>query len=198
MHVNRLKEELCTLFKVYKEACSLYEKEIVETPPDARLRGFWSKADEYKIGTMCTKYFPFNWKIGKHGRFMLRINGYIILFKKLNRKNMPMHIDSSISSYRKSNARYLVCKKRWLYRTNFIFGYQKDKFGELQSPKLVYIDEFKFKWEITSADIAVRQQVENSDTFTMPNNNSMSIKQNALDRKELLMNKFNNNPIIWM
>ena len=49
-----LKEELCTLFKVYKEACSLYEKEIVETPPDARLR---SKADEYKIGTMCTKIF---------------------------------------------------------------------------------------------------------------------------------------------
>lgn len=27
---------------------------------------------------------------------MLRINGYIILFKKLNRKNMPMHIDSKV------------------------------------------------------------------------------------------------------
>lgn len=117
---------------------------------------------------------------------MLRINGYIILFKKLNRKNMPMHIDSKVYQAIENQMQgTLFARNDDFIEPILFFGYQKDKFGELQSPKLVYIDEFKFKWEITSADIAVRQQVENSDTFTMPNNNSMSIKQNALDRRAI-------------
>ena len=181
-----LKEELCTLFNLYKEACSLYEKEIVETPPNARLRGFEARLMNIKMVQCVQKYFPFNWKIGKHGRFMLRINGYIVLFKKLNRKNMPMHIDSKVYQAIENQMQgTLFARNDDFIEPILFFGYQKDKFGELQSPKLVYIDEFKVKWEITSADIAARRQVGNSDTFTMPNNNSMSIKQNALDRRAI-------------
>ena len=45
-------------FKVYKEACSLYEKEIVETPPDARLRGFEARLMNIKLVQCVQKYFP--------------------------------------------------------------------------------------------------------------------------------------------
>ena len=81
---------------------------------------------------------------------MLRINGYIILFKKLNRKNMPMHIDSKVYQAIENQMQgTLFARNDDFIEPILFFGYQKDKFGELQSPKLVYIDEFKFKWEIT-------------------------------------------------
>ena len=181
-----LKAELCTLFNLYKEACSLYEKEIVKTPPDARLRGFEARLMNIKLVQCVQKYFPSNWKIGKHGRFILRINGYIVLFKKLNRNNMPMHIDSKVYQAIENQMQgTLFARNDDFFEPILFFGYQKDKFGELKDPKLVYIDEFKVKWEITSNDVILKRQVENMDTVTMPNNNSMSIKPNVIGRRAI-------------
>ena len=34
-----------------------------------------------------------------------------------------------------------------------LFGYKRNRFGEIVDPKIVYIDEGKVKWAITETDI---------------------------------------------
>lgn len=144
-----LKEELCTLFNLYKEACSLYEKEIVETPPNARLRGFEARLMNIKLVQCVQKYFPFNWKIGKHGRFMLRINGYIVLFKKLNRKNMPMHIDSKVYQAIENQMQgTLFARNDDFIEPILFFGYQKINSENFKVPNLFILMSLKLSGKL--------------------------------------------------
>ena len=87
-----LKSELPLMFKAFKEAYELYESEIIKTPPEARARGYEASLLNSKMIQCIQKYFPNHWKFGKYKRFTLRTNGYIILFKKLDKYDKPMNI----------------------------------------------------------------------------------------------------------
>lgn len=143
-----------TLFGAFYEAVSLYEREVIQTPPNVRPRGFEASLLNAKMIQCIMEILPNNSKFGKYKRFIVRLSGYIFLFKKLNSKSLPMNIKTSHSSLLENQL------QGRLFDSNddgsepiLYFGYQKDRFGDIVNPKLVYIDEGKVKWEITNKEI---------------------------------------------
>lgn len=149
-----LKEVIPGLFKAYEDAVKQYNKEIVQTPPEARMRGFEAHLLNVKIVQAIQKYFSGDWKTGKYGRFMLCVKGYIIFFKKLNKNDMPMNIRTKMTdSIGNQLQGRLFQGDEDPVAPILFFGYKKNQFGELVDPKLVYIDENKVKWTIDKSTI---------------------------------------------
>lgn len=142
------------MFIAFTEAIELFEKEIVLTPPIARGKGFEALLLNSKMMQCVQKHFPDNWKFGKYKRFILRIKGFNVLFKKLNNKDMPMNIRTVLADAITNQLQLsLFNDSNEVFDPIVFFGYQKDKFGNILSPKLVYIDEDKVKWIIDDKDI---------------------------------------------
>lgn len=146
-----LSEYLSTLFKAFSGAVSMYEQEIVMTPPQSRARAFEASLLNSKMIQSIQQHFPQNWRFGKYKRFLLNIKGYTVLFKKLNNKNMPMNIKTShtkaISNQMQTS---LFDHTNISFDPILFFGYRKDKTGRIFDPKLVYIDEDRLQWKITA------------------------------------------------
>ena len=144
-----LKVELPMLFEAFEEASENYNNEIVMTPPEARCRGFEASLFNSKLIQSIQKFFPWNWKYGKYKSFILNSNGYLILFKKLDNKGMPMNIRTkiveSINSQRMGSLfdEFVSIESPILY-----FGYKKNRLGTISQPQLVYIDENQVRWTI--------------------------------------------------
>ena len=152
--LHELKKELQIMFIAFTEAIELFEKEIVLTPPIARGKGFEALLLNSKMMQCVQKHFPDNWKFGKYKRFILRIKGFNVLFKKLNNKDMPMNIRTVLADAITNQLQLsLFNDSNEVFDPIVFFGYQKDKFGNILSPKLVYIDEDKVKWIIDDKDI---------------------------------------------
>ena len=85
------------------------------------------------------KYFPVNWKFGKYKRFILRVNGYNVLFKKLNGKDMPMNVKTVLSDAIANQLQYSLFNDSPEVADPIVFfGYRKDKFETLH-PQNLYI-----------------------------------------------------------
>ena len=144
---------LTKLFESYENAVKQYNKEIVQTPPEARMRGFEAHLLNVKMVQSIQKFFSGDWKTGKYGRFMLYVKGYIILFKKLNKDDMPMNIRTKMTdSIENQLPGRLFQDDEDPTAPILFFGYKKNQFGELVDPKLVYIDENRVKWAINKPD----------------------------------------------
>lgn len=145
-----LEKELPLFFRLFEEAVSLFEKEIVLTPPTARARSLEATLLNSKIIQCVQQFFPDNWRFGKYKRFILRLKGYIVLFKKLNGKNMPMNIKTKSSDAIANQLQYPMFEEfDDAIEPIVFFGYRKDSIGNILDPKLVYIDENKLRWTIT-------------------------------------------------
>ncbi len=156
-----LKNELPLMFKAFKEAHELYESEIVLTPPLARGRGFEASLLNSKMLQCIQKYFPNNWKFGKYKRFTLRVNSYIILFKKLDKKNMPMNIKTnSVQAISHQLSLPLFSDANYVEEPILFFGYKKNSVGLISDPKLVYLDENRIQWIVTLDDITIDKTVQ--------------------------------------
>lgn len=153
-----LRSELPKIFAAFEEACEKYEKEIRMTPPQSRARGFEASLLNSKMIQSIQNHFEESWKFGKYKRFILRVNGYQILFKKLNSKNLPMNI-KTVNSQAISNQLSLPLFGNTTYVEEPIlfFGYRKDKFGIINNPKLVYVDDSKVRWIITSDNVEITE-----------------------------------------
>ena len=89
---------LTKLFEAYGDAVKQYNKEIVLTPPEARIRGFEAHLLNVKIVQSIQKYFSRDWKTGKYGRFMLYVKGYITQVSDLDFRqfvHMPVVLPAS-------------------------------------------------------------------------------------------------------
>ncbi|MBI9052339.1 MAG: hypothetical protein JEY96_00885 [Bacteroidales bacterium] len=151
-----LKEELPLLFRAFNQAFTAYEREVVQTPPEARARGFEASLLNSKMIQSIQSNFPVNWKFGKYRRFTLRIKGYIVLFKKFNNKGLPMNIKTkSVAAISQQLSLSLFDEESYVAEPILFFGYKKDKIGNIAAPKLVYIDEDKVKWTITQDEISI-------------------------------------------
>lgn len=149
-----LETELPLLFKAFHEAYGLFEEEIIQTPPEARARGFEASLLNSKMIQSIQKHFPLNCKFGKYKRFILRINGYTILFKKLGNNGMPMNIKTNHSNAISQQLSFSLFENAsYIADPILFFGYKKDKTGEISDPQLVYIDENHIKWTVTENDI---------------------------------------------
>lgn len=150
-----LTNELPIMFDAFESALVLFTKEIVQTPVLARAISLEASLLNSKMIQCIQEYFPNNWKFGKYKRFMLRVQGYTVLFKKLNGKNKPMNIKTLHStSIMNQEQVSLFDSGHKSIDPILIFGYKKDRFGNIFDPKLVYIDESEVQWTITKTSIS--------------------------------------------
>lgn len=156
-----LKEELPIMFQAFREAYELYEGEIIKTPPEARARGFEASLLNSKMIQCIQKNFPYSWNFGKYKRFALQTNGYVVLFKKLNKYNKPMNIKTrSTQAITNQLSLPLFNEIDFVDEPILFFGYKKDKFGNISEPKLVYLDEDLVKWVVTADEISINESVQ--------------------------------------
>lgn len=146
--------ELPKMFLAYNEAVVLYSNEIVLTPPQSRVISLEASLLNSKIIQCIQTHFPEKWIFGKYKRFMLKIQGYTVLFKKLNGKDKPMNV-KTLHSSAISNQLQISLFENENYNIDPIlfFGYKKDKLGKIYDPKLVYIDENEVRWTITESSV---------------------------------------------
>jgi hypothetical protein len=95
-----------------------------------------------------------DWKYGKYKRFILNAKGYLVLFKKLNNKGMPMNVRTKIVetiNYQMMGS--LFEQTGYTEDPILYFGYKKDRLGNIYQPQLVYIDENQVRWAIEEKDV---------------------------------------------
>lgn len=177
-----LRETLEMLFEAFWKAVRNYEKEILQTPFEARCRGFEASLLNSKLIQSIQSAFKEDWTFGRYKRFMLRINGYILFFKKLNAKDMPMNIPTRFSSSLQNQ------EQGRLFDSDddgtepiLFFGYNKNRFGKIINPKLVYIDENKVKWTIDEHRISFA----NVNMDVQPPVTPLTVRQDIKKRKEI-------------
>lgn len=179
---TELREHLIKLFEAFWNAVRNYEREIVFTPYSARCRGMEASYLNSKIIQSMQDAFSGDWKFGKYKRFILRLKGYIMFFKKLNSNDMPMNIPTKYSSSLQNQERGKLFDEYDDGSEPIVFfGYNKNRFGEIINPKLVYIDEDKVRFTITENDIATT----NSDLSinAQPASQTLSIRSDR-NKKE--------------
>jgi hypothetical protein len=149
-----LANEMPMMFAAFRNAFTLYEQEIVQTPVHSRARAFEASLLNSKMIQSIQEYFPAKWRFGRYKRFILRVNGYTVLFKKLNRNGKPMNISTNYTSAISNQlVLSLFNDRKASVDPILFFGYQKDSTGAVINPKLVYIDDNQVKWIITEKDI---------------------------------------------
>jgi len=155
-----LKEELPKFFLAFQEACESFNREVILTPIEARCRGYEASLFNSKLIQGIQKYFPNDWKYGKYKRFILNKDGYLMLFKKLNNKGMPMNVKTKVvQSINSQMMGSLFGDVDYVEDPILYFGYKKDRLGNIISPQIVYIDESQIQWTIGKNDIFTTKEV---------------------------------------
>lgn len=146
-----LKKELNELNKTFKEALEKTQQVMMNFPPMSRSRSLEASIMQSFFAEMLFKNFCDRAFYGKYKRLILNIKGYIILFKKLNKKGMPMNIyTSNVQGIMSQNMTLdLFSSSSYNDAPILYFGYQKSKVGEYINPQLVYIDEGKVVFSIS-------------------------------------------------
>ncbi|WP_145993239.1 hypothetical protein [Tenacibaculum piscium] len=179
-----LKKELPKVFKAFNRGVKKFNKVSSMFSPDSKVR-FDASVLNTSIVESLQVEFSNNWKWGKYKRFILRLNDYIFLVKKLNNNNMPMNIKTKhVNTI--SNQLSLPMFDNEVYQDNPIlfFGYKVDRMGEIVSPEVVYIDENQVKWIITENDVIATK------TLFKPNTQNNKVKVSI--KKELVRRKASN------
>lgn len=174
-----LKKDLPKIFKAFNKGVKLFNRTMEDIPFNSRIR-LDAPLLNSRIVQCIQEEFPNNWKFGKYKRFVLRIEDYLILFKKLNKNNKPMNIQTKhVNSISNQLQLSLFQDSSFFTEPILFFGYKKDKSGEIVSPQLVYIDEDMVKWIVTENDIAAT--IINDDSY-MLNNKKKSIDLSIKNR----------------
>lgn len=150
-----LSNELPLLFNAFKDAVDKTNEALSMFSPQCRSRNLEASIVQSCFADSIMSVFQNKAFFGKHKRLILNINGYLILFKKLNKKGYPMNIrTSNVQSILNQNQVLdLFCNTEYNDDPILYFGYQKNKFGEYTNPQLVYIDEGKIKFSVSNAEI---------------------------------------------
>ncbi len=155
-----LEKHLGILFQSVDLGIDSYNQIIPLFPVESRVRTLEASLLNSKIIEAIQQNFPEYWKFGRYKRFILRVNGYNILPKKLNNKNLPMNIRTkhvmAIENQYQSSLFDDPSFSDTIEPIVFL-GYKRDKWGAICDPKLVYIDEGKIQWTISRSDIVSEQ-----------------------------------------
>lgn len=150
-----LKNEIQILFKVYEEALEKANESLSMFPIHSRSRTLEASIVQSCFAEVLIKTFSEHAFFGKYKRLILRVKGYLILFKKLNRKGYPMNIKTlNVQSILgQSQILDLFADSDYNDEPILYFGYQKTKIGGYQNPQIVYIDDGKIIFTIGEKDI---------------------------------------------
>jgi hypothetical protein len=145
-----LKYELNKLFNMFDQAIKKTNWIMSQINPIARRNGQEAINLQGCFAENVFREFGSSAKNGKNGRLILTVKGYIILFKKLDTKGLPMNIRTENTKKINNQAIQLS-----LFSDNenseapiLYFGYQKNKLGEYVDPRIVYIDEERVRFTI--------------------------------------------------
>jgi hypothetical protein len=179
-----LKKDLPKVFKAFNRAVKKFNKVSSIFNPESKVR-FDASVLNTSIVESLQVEFSNNWKWGKYKRFILRLNDYIFLVKKLNNNNMPMNIKTKhVNTI--SNQLSLPMFNSEVYQDDPIlfFGYKVDRMGEIVSPQVVYIDENQVKWIVTENDVT------STETLFKPNTQNSTVKVSL--KEQLVRRKASN------
>ena len=146
-----LADELPKMFMVFKEALENTKEQLLNFKPQFRSRALEASIMQSFFAEKLENYFSSKVFRGKYKRLILRVNGYLILFKKLNNKGYPMNIKTvNVQSIlNQQQVLDLFADSDYNDEPLLYFGYQVNRFGEYHSPQLVYIDDNIIKFSIS-------------------------------------------------
>jgi len=158
-----LKNEIQLLYKAYEEALTKSSTVLSMLPVHSRSRTLEASIIQSCFAESLIENFPEKAFFGKYRRLILRVNGYLILFKKLNKKGYPMNIKTvNVQSILNQNQVLdLFSESDYNDEPILYFGYQKNKFGEYVNPQLIYIDEGDVKFSIVETDVQAVLNITN-------------------------------------
>jgi hypothetical protein len=158
-----LKNEIQLLYKAYEEALTKSSSVLSMLPVHSRSRALEASVIQSCFAESLIENFPEKAFFGKYRRLILRVNGYLILFKKLNKKGYPMNIKTMNVQLILNQNQVLDLFTESDYNDEPIlyFGYQKNRFGEYVNPQLIYIDEGEVKFSINETDVQTVLNITN-------------------------------------
>lgn len=158
-----LKNEIQLLYKAYEEALTKSSSVLSMLPVHSRSRALEASVIQSCFAESLIENFPEKAFFGKYRRLILRVNGYLILFKKLNKKGYPMNIKTiNVQSILNQNQVLdLFSESDYNDEPILYFGYQKNRFGEYVNPQLIYIDEGEVKFSINETDVQTVLNITN-------------------------------------
>lgn len=150
--LSLLKEYQQELFQAYWDGIERYNIEINQTIPEARVR-LNSVLLNAKLTESFILHFPDRWTAGKYGRIIFRWDGLSMLIKKLNKNGKPSYIPTLLSdSIVNQLQQPLFEDDAFKEDAILIFGYTKDKDGQIVNPRIVYYDNAPL-WMIDKNDL---------------------------------------------
>ena len=146
---NDMKSFLKRLGHVFVQTKEDYNNSLKSYPPDCRVRNFEASVLNASFVKNFNEEFPNNGKFGKYKRFIINLNGYILLFKKLDNRSMPMNVlTRNVNSINSQLSLNLFGDLDFGNEPIIYLGYKKDRYGAIGNLTFVYIDENKIKWTI--------------------------------------------------
>lgn len=154
-----LSEYYQELFRAYYSGIDKYNMEIQQTIPEARTR-LDSTLLNAKLTESFILNFPDNWGRGKYGRIIFRWENIQMLIKKLDKNNKPSYIPTLLSGAIQEQLQLSLFEDGSADQDAIlIFGYTKDKYGQIVNPRIVYFDG-EAKWIIYSDEISMPKPAE--------------------------------------
>lgn len=150
-----LKKELQLLFNLFYTALDKTNAVLSAFQPSHRSRTFEASVMQSSFAESLSNSFGEKAFYGRYKRLILRTNGYLILFKKLNGKGKPMNIKTiNVQSILSQNQVLdLFSNSDYNDEPILYFGYQKNRFGQFVNPQLIYIDDGEVNFSIGEKDI---------------------------------------------
>lgn len=150
-----MNNELSLLFRTFNSALISTREELLNFNIRFRSRALEASIMQSYFAEFLQENFGNKSFYGKYKRLVLRSNGYLILFKKLNSKGLPMNIKTiNVQSILNQNQVLdLFADSDYNDEPILYFGYQKNRFGDYANPQLIYIDEGQIKFSIYQDDI---------------------------------------------
>ncbi|WP_433814773.1 hypothetical protein [Flavobacterium johnsoniae] len=150
-----LKEELSLLFKTFLSAVNSTKEELLNFNIRFRSRSLEASIMQSFFAEFLQENFGDKAFYGKYKRLVVRANGYLILFKKLNSKGFPMNIKTTNvqSILNQNQVLDLFADTDYNDEPILYFGYQKNRFGDYVNAQLIYIDEGEIKFSISQNDM---------------------------------------------
>lgn len=150
-----LSKELVLLFRTFESALASTTEDMSKYKVQFRSRTLEASIMQSYFAEYLQQNFASKAFYGRYKRLVLRANGYLILFKKLNGKGYPMNIKTmNVQSILNQNQVLdLFADSDYNDEPILYFGYQKNRFNEYVNPQLIYIDDNEIKFSISAGDM---------------------------------------------
>ena len=175
--IKKIFDNLHGVFTAYSNAVDKFNMEIRQTIPEARIR-LNAALLNAKMTESFIRTFPSNWRMGKYNRVIFRFDGVQLIIKKLDKMDKPSSIPTKFWTSISNQEQLSLFKDNTdIEEPILIFGYTKDRMGQIDNPRIIFYDGEK-KWSITREDVKLKPMAKEIST-----NVDVSVKKEKRKRK---------------